>query len=64
MKLQASDFSVTDIVETVIETVIKTRNTTLDVKTHIAKMILYRDFNINMSLDALKRRLVDKGELQ
>ena len=63
MKLQASDCSVTDIVETVIETVIKTRNTTLGVKTHIAKMILYRDVNINMSLDALKRRLVDKGEL-
>lgn len=63
MKLQASDFSVTDIVETVIDKVINTRNTTLDVKTHIAKMILYRDFNINMSLDALKRRLVDKGEL-
>jgi hypothetical protein len=63
MKLQALDFNVTDIVETVIDSVINTRNTTLDVKTHIAKMILYRDFNINMSLDALKRRLVDKGEL-
>jgi len=63
MNHQASNFNVTDIVEVVIDNVINTRKTTLDVKTHIAKMILYRDFNINMSLDALKKRFVDKGEL-
>jgi hypothetical protein len=44
-----------------METVINTRNTTLEVKAHAIKMILYRDYNIDIAYDALKRRLKYKG---
>ena len=61
MSNQASDFKVVDIIDKIIETVRTTRNTTLDVKEHTVKMILYRDYNIDIALDAIKRRLKFKN---
>lgn len=61
MSKEQSDYEIVDIIDKVMETVINTRNTTLEVKAHAIKMILYRDYNIDIAYDALKRRLKYKG---
>jgi len=61
MSKEQSDYEIVDIIDKVIETVINTINTTLEVKAHAIKMILYRDYNIDIAYDALKRRLKYKG---
>jgi hypothetical protein len=61
MSKERLDYEIVDIIDKVMETVINTRNTTLEVKAHAIKMILYRDYNIDIAYDALKRRLKYKG---
>ena len=61
MSKEQSDYEIVDIIDKVMETVINTRNTTLEVKAHAIKMILYRDYNIDIAYDALKGRLKYKG---
>ena len=56
-------YVVKDILEDVLDTVVKTRNTSLDLKAHAAKMILYRDYNIDVSITTLRRRLKLRGEV-
>lgn len=56
-------YVVKDILEDVLDTVVKTRNTSLDTKAHAAKMILYRDYNIDVSISTLRRRLKLRGEV-
>ena len=56
-------YVVKDILEDVLDTVVKTRNTNLDTKAHAAKMILYRDYNIDVSITTLRRRLKLRGEV-
>ena len=56
-------YVVKDILEDVLDTVVKTRNTTIDLKAHAAKMILYRDYNIDVSITTLRRRLKLRGEV-
>ncbi len=56
-------YVVKDILEDVLDTVVKTRNTSLDLKAHAAKMILYRDYNIDVSISTLRRRLKLRGEV-
>ena len=58
-----SPYVVKDILEDVLDTVVKTRNTSLDLKAHAAKMILYRDYNIDVSITPLRRRLKLRGEV-
>jgi hypothetical protein len=61
MNNQSPEFKVTDIIEEVLQKVIQTRDTDVEVKAHAAKMILYRDYNVNVSFGVLKKRLVEKG---
>jgi len=56
-------YVVKDILEDVLDTVVKTRNTSLDLKAHAAKIILYRDYNIDVSITTLRRRLKLRGEV-
>ena len=56
-------YVVKDILEDVLDTVVKTRNTTLDTKAHAAKMILYRDHNVDVSITTLRKRLKLRGEV-
>lgn len=63
MSNQASDYKIVDIIDTVIETVRNTRDTSIEVKAHAVKMILYRDHNIDVSITTLRRRLKLRGEV-
>jgi len=63
MSQNQNSYVIKDIVEDVLNSVIKTRDTTLDTKAHAAKMILYRDHNVDVSITTLRKRLKLRGEV-